>query len=137
VTSTVPAPTWFSDYRSRVLAAWVALGALGSTLVWLASYLTTGSPIFGLLSIGGVVTVGVLVFAAHTGGNVSTRKGAGLAMLLHIARLAALAWQLVLPTEPHTKASLLALVGTGLVVIVLLLQAGWLHWVAALPRAVS
>lgn len=133
----VPAPSWFVQYRSRVLAAWVALGILGSSAVWASSYFVTGSDVFSLLAGAGVVTTGILLVGVLTGRTWAIRKGAGSALLLHLARLGALGWQVFDPQFPHTWAAGLQLVGTGMVVLVLALQAGWLHWVAGLPDEVS
>ena len=128
----VPAPGWFAEHRTRVLGMWVALGVFGSASVWAAQWLTTDDVVFGGLSAAGVVVGVLLVVAVITDWPWMVRKGAGAALLLHLSRLAALGWQSVLD-EP-SAAGYLSLAGTGAVVTVLALQAGWLHWVAGLAN---
>lgn len=136
MSNAVPAPGWFVKYRSRVLGAWVALGVAGSSLVWVSQWLATDDAVFELLAGAGAVVTVLLGVAVVTGRSWLMRQAAGAALLLHLSRLAAVGWQLVLLDE-RTVSGVVGLIGTGLVVLVLALQAGWLHWVSGLPRDVS
>lgn len=136
MSSAVPAPAWFTKYRSRVLGSWVALGVAGSAGVWAGQWLSSGDTVFELLAVAGTATTVLLVAAVVTGRQWLMRKAAGAALLLHLSRLGALGWQLVL-LEDTSAAEVVGLLGTGAVVLVLALQAGWLHWVAGLPKDVS
>lgn len=132
----VPAPAWFSQYRTRILGSWVALGVFGSSGVWASTWLITGDDVFQYLAAAGSAVAVLLVAAVITDQKWLMRKAAGAALLLHLSRIAAVGWQLVLADDP-TPAAVVGLSGTAAVVLVLALQAGWLHWVAGLPDSVS
>lgn len=143
-----PSPSWFVRYRAQILAVWVALGMAGSTSVWVARYIEGRNTVYGLLSAGGALATVMLVAGAWTRYCWLIRKGAGLAVLLHIGRAVSLVWaihmdHLNLPWGWPWRAGttigdwpfFYTSVGTVLVVVSLALQAGWLYWVAGLGQS--